>query len=170
MNRNTSCKLCFSLSVHSTQWPPNYLMVMAKLCMVINSKAGEVLFSLYFWTSTASQVWFQYQKKLLCWSQPKLLKLPSFNSEPAALGAFPGTKAISPHCSMDSTEHLGKGKSVYQLSQQQQETLHSLGVFLKPCQSTEEKLAGVWKAQGQQPQLSSVPPHPSLLPPWYQQH
>lgn len=35
MNKNSSCKWCISLSVHPAEWPPSYLMVIAKLCMVI---------------------------------------------------------------------------------------------------------------------------------------
>lgn len=162
-----SCKQYFSLSVYPAQWPPSYFIVIGKLCMVIVRQEKPCSVCIFGQTS---QVWFQHWKKLLSYSQPKMQKLPSFTSEPSALGALPGTKAISLHCSMDRNTAPGRREVSlgYQLSQQQQETLHSLGVLLKPCQSTQENLAGILKAQGQQTTAEFCPtpplPAPSLAP------
>lgn len=98
----------------------------------------------------------------------EIAEVSSFPSEPAALGALPGTKAISLHCSVDRNTWKEGRQSGYQPSQQEQETLHSLGVFLKPCQSTEENLERILKAQGQQTTAEFCPtpplPAPSLVP------
>lgn len=136
VNRNTNSKQYFSLSVYPAQWPPDYLMVTGKLCMVIVKQEKSCSVCI-FGQALPPRCCFSTRGSSCADHTPPIQTRKSslFTDEPAALGALPGTKAISPHCSTDSKTAPGRRQVSlgYQPSQQEQETLRSLGAFLKPC-------------------------------------
>lgn len=117
-NRKPNCRQYFSM--YSAHWPPNKPKALANL-VSCNNKAGKVLFSLYFWTSTASQMQFQHQQKLpvlITHSNPQASHLPPLSGL-AAPGAPPGSKAISLYCScgwQHSTQRKGSRSGMSTLS------------------------------------------------------